>query len=158
MKGSIIKKILLTLAGVFILIQFYRPEKNTGMAHTGQDITATLEVPAAVMKILETSCYDCHSNHTVYPWYTNIQPIGWWMQDHVNEGKEELNFSVFNSYKPKRQQRKLDEIAELVNKRAMPLPSYLYMHRDAKLSDEQIEVLGNWAASQKIIVPGTDSR
>jgi len=91
------KKIGLGLVAVLIILQFIRPTKNEGMALAETDILHADSVPADVQKILKTSCYDCHSNHTNYPWYTNIQPIGLWMQWHVNDGKKELNFSEFKT-------------------------------------------------------------
>jgi hypothetical protein len=114
-----------------------------------------MEVPNNVQQILRTSCYDCHSNHTNYPWYTNIQPIGLWMQWHVNEGKEELNFSEFKTFTPKRQKHKFEEIEEVIEANEMPLWPYTLIHTETKLSAEQMTLLTNWAkqAAEKIIVP-----
>jgi hypothetical protein len=155
MKKINFKKIGIALAAMLVILQFIRPTKNEGTALTETDIAHTINVPADVQQILETSCYDCHSNHTNYPWYTNIQPIGLWMQHHVDEGKEELNFSEFKTYKLKRQKHKLEEIAEQVNEHEMPLSSYTLIHKNAALTPEQITLLSNWANTEfaKIIVP-----
>lgn len=142
-----IKKILIGLAILLVMIQFIRPARNISSAEQSNDIAAHYTVPADVQQILKRSCYDCHSNNTVYPWYTNIQPIGWWMQDHINEGKEELNFSEFGSYTAKRQAKKLKKTAEEVKEGEMPLNSYLWIHKDAVLSAEQKDALINWAGS-----------
>jgi hypothetical protein len=141
------KKILLTLLALFVIIQFIRPSRNLSAEMSTNDISRHFTVPDTVKNILSRSCNDCHSNNTIYPWYTNIQPIGWWMQNHVNVGKEGLNFSEFASYTPKRQLKKLEELIELVKKGAMPLNSYLWIHTDSKLNQQEKELLIKWAES-----------
>ncbi|OYU97301.1 MAG: cytochrome C [Bacteroidetes bacterium B1(2017)] len=145
MNSSLFKKIALVLVAVLVVLQFVQPSKNEGSASGVNDITQAITVPASVQQTLEKSCYDCHSNHTTYPWYTKIQPIGLWMQYHVNEGKEELNFSEFKTYKLKRQAHKLEEIAEQVEEGEMPLSSFTLIHKDAILSDAQKGELISWA-------------
>jgi len=142
-----IKKIFWTIGGLLLVLQLVRPSRNEGAAYTANDITHAVNVPAEVKQILETSCFDCHSNHTNYPWYTNIQPIGIWMQNHVNEGKEELNFSDFATYSQKRKMKKLKELAEEIKEHKMPLESYLWIHKEASLSETQIQTLTNWLKS-----------
>jgi hypothetical protein len=139
------KKILLTLLAVFIIIQFIRPAKNKSSQVSANDISRHYAVPANVDAILKRSCNDCHTNNTTYPWYTNIQPVGWWMQHHVNEGKSHLNLSEFAGYAPKRQHHKLEETIEMVKEGEMPLNSYLWIHGNAKLSDNDQATLVNWA-------------
>ncbi len=95
--------------------------------------------------MLEKSCYDCHSNHTEYPWYFNFQPIAGWLAHHVEEGKDELNFSEFNTYKQKRKIHKLKEVIEQVKAGEMPMSSYLIIHKDAVLNEEQKNKLIKWA-------------
>jgi hypothetical protein len=92
---SRIKKILLAALIVFIAIQFIRPARNECGQPSPTDISKIDSVPGNVQTILKTYCYDCHSNHTNYPWYSNIQPAGWWLASHIKEGKAELNFSEF---------------------------------------------------------------
>ena len=139
------KKILLTILAIFIIIQFIRPARNISDEVAATDITKVYSVPADVQQILKVSCNDCHSNNTEYPWYTNIQPVGWWLQHHVNEGKAELDFSKFSTYSPKRQHHKLEEVIEQVKDNHMPLDSYLWIHKDARLSAEQKALLTTWA-------------
>ena len=139
------KKILITILIILAVIQFIRPARNISSAISANDITKHYTVPLDVQQILKVSCNDCHSNNTVYPWYTNIQPVGWWMQKHVNDGKKELNFSEFASYTPKRQHHKLEEVIEQVKDDHMPLNSYLWIHDDAKLNEEQKKKLMDWA-------------
>ncbi len=155
MKYFNFKKIGLAIVAILVILQFVRPTKNEGLAFTENDISHFDSVPDNVKKILETSCFDCHSNHTVYPWYTNIQPIGLWMQWHVNEGKEELNFSEFKTYKPKRQKHKFEEIIEMVEEQEMPLSSYTLIHSETKLTSEQLNSLVTWAKIEfdKVKVP-----
>lgn len=139
------KKISYVLIVLFVVIQFVRPSKNTGDAHGANSITTTIEVE----RVLQTACYDCHSNHTEYPWYCNIQPVGWWTAHHVNEGKEELNFSEFNTYSLKRKLRKLKEIKEQLDENEMPLDSYTIIHKNAKLNPNDKELLLKWITDTK---------
>lgn len=145
MKSALIKKIGLGLLVLLVLLQFFQPTKNQGEKYGSNDIYQVTMTPTLVQTALETSCFDCHSNSTVYPWYTKIQPIGLWMQYHVNEGKEELNFSEFKTYTPKRQAHKLDEILEMIEEDEMPLASYTLIHKNAVLSDAQKAELIAWA-------------
>ena len=105
------------------------------------------QVPAQVRQILKTSCYDCHSNNTVYPWYAAIQPVSLLLADHIKDGKAELNFSEFGTYSLRRQYRKLEEIGEQVKEGEMPLTSYSIIHTNAKLSLDQQLVLSNWTVA-----------
>jgi hypothetical protein len=142
-----IKKIALVLLAILVIIQFIRPERNTSTEIAATDISKHFTVPEPVQAILNRSCNDCHSNNTDYPWYTNIQPVGWWLQNHVNDGKKELNFSEFGNYPAKRQHHKLEEVAEQVKEGHMPLNSYLWMHGDAKLNEADKKVLLDWSQS-----------
>lgn len=140
-----IKKILTALLVILLVLQVFRPKKdNNASAPNPANINQFASVPADVDKLLRTSCYDCHSNTTAYPWYTNIQPIGWWLEDHINEGKGELNFDEFGNYTLRRQYHKLEEVAELVKENEMPLKSYTFVHTDAKLSEEQKQQIIQW--------------
>lgn len=141
------KRLLLVLLIAFIVIQFFRPEKNIAAGISANDITTKYAVPQNVQQILKTSCYDCHSNNTVYPWYSNIQPVAWWLKDHIDEGKRELNFSEFATYRIGRQYRKLEEINGEVKEDKMPLSSYTIIHKDAKLSNEQKLALATWVTA-----------
>ncbi|WP_113639237.1 heme-binding domain-containing protein [Nubsella zeaxanthinifaciens] len=143
------KKILLGLLLAFLAIQLFRPEKNKSEVKEVNDIAAVYQVPAETGRLLQTSCYDCHSNNTNYPWYANIQPVAWWLNNHIVEGKEELNFSAFGTYSLKKQAHKLDEVAELVANGDMPLSSYTIIHGNAKLNDMQKKQLADWANSLK---------
>lgn len=140
-----VKKIAIGLLIALVIIQFFRPARNISTEKSPNDITNKYAVPVSVQEILKTSCNDCHSNNTVYPWYANIQPVAWWLADHVNEGKRELNFSEFSTYSPKKAHHKLEEVIEMVKEGEMPLQSYTIIHQNAKLSEPQKLELANWA-------------
>jgi hypothetical protein len=143
------KKILFTLLILFVFIQFFRPDRNISASVSPNDIANKYAIPVNVKEKLKVACYDCHSNNTRYPWYYNIQPVGWWLQHHVNEGKEELNFSEFLSYSPKKAHHKMEETVETINEGEMPLSSYTLMHRNASLSAEQAKEIVDWANQTK---------
>lgn len=147
MLKKIFKRTFQILLLAFIVIQFFRPAKNKAEGISNNDISKIYAVPADVQSILKTSCYDCHSNNTVYPWYAEIQPAAWWLADHVKEGKKELNFSEFASYRIGRQYRKLEEINGEVKEDKMPLESYLWIHKNSKLSEQQKLTLANWVTT-----------
>jgi len=139
------KKILIVLLIAFVFIQFFKPEKNIHPGTQANAIATVYQVPEDVSQIMDKACNDCHSNNTRYPWYNNIQPVAWWLNDHIEEGKDELNFDEFASYNLRRQYHKLDEVIEQVKKGEMPLNSYTWIHTDAKLSDAEKTALTGWA-------------
>jgi uncharacterized membrane protein len=144
------KKILVIVLTIFFAIQFIRPAKNTTTNDSlKNDISSVYPVPENVRNILKSSCYDCHSSNTYYPWYSNIQPVGLWMQFHVDEGKLELNFDQFASYDKKKQHKKFEEIVDEIKTDNMPLPSYIKMHKEAKLTQEEKNILTGWVASMQ---------
>jgi len=141
---KLLKKIGLFLLLVFIVAQFFSPEKNQGNT---EDLTAFLNEtkPSPEVKtILETTCFDCHSSNTKYPWYDKITPINFWLNEHVEDGKKHLDFSKWSDYSIKRKDHKFEEIAEEVEEKKMPLPSYTWTHGDANLSDAQIKAVVDW--------------
>lgn len=136
---------------LFIIIQFIRPEKNLStLPPSPDDLTVMYPTPPQVKDILARACLDCHSNNTRYPWYANVQPVAWWLADHVNEGKEELNISTFGTYPLKRQIKKLKELAKETQEGEMPFTSYQLAHADARLTDAEIQVLVNWADGVRV--------
>jgi hypothetical protein len=147
MVKKILKRTFQILLLIFIIIQFIRPAKNKAEGISSNDITKAYPVPENVQTILKTSCYDCHSNNTVYPWYSQIQPVAWWLNDHIQEGKKELNFSEFASYRIRRQYIKLEEVNKQVKEDEMPLDTYLWIHKYAKLDEQQKLTLANWVTS-----------
>jgi Haem-binding domain len=145
------KKILrytaLFLLGALIVIQFFRPKKNKQEGEAVNHISKAYAIPDDVNTILKKACYDCHSNNTRYPWYANIQPVGWWLADHIKGAKKELNFSEFASYNQRRQYRKMEEVVDEVKEGGMPLNSYTWIHKDARLTDDEKNKVIGWADS-----------
>ncbi len=146
MVKKFLKVLGFVLLAAIIIAQFIRPAKNiSGGASSASE--TIFPIPDSVRTILTAACFDCHSNNTRYPWYAEIQPIGWYLNSHIQEGKRELNFSEFASYRVRRQYRKLEQIHTLIEENEMPLPSYTLLHKDAVLSIQQKEILFSWIKS-----------
>ena len=141
---KLIKTIILVLLLLFITIQFIQPTRNRSSEVLSTDIEKIYVVPVKVSAILKTSCYDCHSNNTRYPWYSFIQPGAWWMTSHITKGKANLNFSEFGSYSSRKQQGKLQAIRNSIKDETMPLSSYTMLHKNAKLSKDDKTLLLDW--------------
>jgi hypothetical protein len=139
-----LKKILLGLVVIVVALQFIRPEKNLAAGTPKTDLLALHPAPAEVKQMLQVGCYDCHSDHTRYPWYAEVQPLGWWLAWHVRDGKRELNLSSFGELTKKRQATKLEEMVDVIGRKEMPLKSYTITHRDAIFTDAQIKQLNTW--------------
>ncbi|RFS26693.1 cytochrome C [Chitinophaga silvatica] len=137
-------KILLALLVLAVLIQFYRPARNISTAAQPNNITTAYNTSAEVKDILKRACNDCHSNNTVYPWYAEIQPVAWWLDKHVKDGKRHLNFDEFINNPISRQYKKLGESIELVNDGEMPLSSYTFIHTNAKLTTDEKKIFNDW--------------
>ncbi len=142
------------LAVAFVAIQFFRPDFTNPPVIQAETLESSTQIPENVEAILKTSCKDCHSNETKYPWYSNVQPSAWFLADHIKEARREMNLSVWNTYETKRKRRKLSEMCEQIESREMPLPSYLWIHTDAKLSDEQIKTLCGWTEQESMRLAG----
>lgn len=138
-----IKKILIGLLVVLIAIQFIKPTRNES-ANTTQDIATLYPMPDSVKTIVTKACADCHSNKTVYPWYASIQPLGFWLDHHVEEGKREINFNEFASYRIGRQNHKLKDVIEQIQEGEMPLSSYTLIHKNAVLTETEKNTLIHW--------------
>lgn len=145
----IVKAILVLALVVFAGIQFVRPSRTNPPEDAARTLAAAANVPKEVNAILERSCSDCHSNRTVWPWYSNVAPVSWSVADHVEHGREELNFSEWGAYKDSRKKRKLEEICEEVEEGHMPHPQYLWIHRDAALSSSDVKVLCDWSKAER---------
>lgn len=141
------KKILTGLILVLLFIQVFRPERNIHSGDQANDISRIYPVSDSVAKLLQIACNDCHSNNTVYPWYAQVQPVAWWLNHHVEEGKHELNFNEFASYPARKQYHKMEELEEQVKEGEMPLNSYTWIHKEARLNESQKHLLIIWAES-----------
>jgi len=143
------KKIFIGLGALLFLIQFIRPDKNESDDNT-HALSTKYEVPEDVNRLLKVSCNDCHSNKTEYPWYSNVQPFAWFLNDHVINGKKHLNFSNFTKLPLAIQNHKFEEIIEMVEEKEMPIPSYTYLglHPEAHLTIAQREQIMDWSKAQ----------
>lgn len=139
------KKLLWLLPlGLLLAVQLIRPEYTNPPVDQAQDIQQVANVPADVMTVLRASCYDCHSNETVYPWYSQIAPVSWMVVDHVQEGREKLNFSTFGQLNAGDRAEALEEAAETLQEGEMPLREYVWMHPSARLTADSKALLLNW--------------
>ena len=153
-----LKKILLLLLIVFIIAQFFGPEKNNGDLTSVEPFLIETHPPEDVKLILKESCFDCHSNHTKYPWYNSITPVNYWLAEHVKDGSKHFNVSDWPDSSRKKKDHKFDELIEMVENKEMPLPSYTWTHSEAKLTDNQRKSIVDWAqkvremyAAQKVV-------
>lgn len=139
------KKLIILITVVLVLIQFFHPDKNISVQPSENAIEKKHTVPVNISSLLKTSCYDCHSNNTSYPWYNNVQPVAWWLNNHVNNGKRHLNFDEFNTYSAEKKKKKLAEIVETIENKEMPLSSYTLIHTNARLTLKQQKEIIDWA-------------
>ena len=142
---KILKKIGWVVLLAFVVAQFFGPEKNEGDLTSLTAFIEETNPPSEVRKILKTSCFDCHSDTTNYPWYNSITPVNYWLADHIKEGSKQLNFSKWSTYSTKRKEHKMDELHEEVGERKMPLDSYTWTHAEANLTASQIKQVVDWA-------------
>jgi hypothetical protein len=148
--------IMLALLGAFISLQLVPAARNESGQMLPSDVTRTIAVPVAVQAVLKTSCYDCHSNRTYYPWYSNLQPVRWMLDRHIRVGKENLNFSEFGSYSARKQQNKLRSIKSSIEEGTMPLSLYTLIHPKARMSIAEKELVKNWAIKAKDSLAGNN--
>lgn len=145
----VLKIALILLAVIIVGIQFVRPARTNPAVDESQTIFARTQMATEVAAILDRSCRDCHSNKTVWPWYTNVAPVSWWLSDHVNEGRRNLNLSEWGKLPRDRQDRKLRQICDEVQDGVMPLSSYTPMHPQAKLSEPDKKTLCDWTEKER---------
>lgn len=138
------RKVLIGVLVLFVLIQFIRIDKTNPPVIQEQDFITITAPPSEIAEVIKTSCYDCHSHESTYLWYSNIAPVSWWLKHHVDEAREELNFSEWGTFDAKRKDHKLEECIEEIEEGEMPLKPYLWTHGDAKLTKEQQEKLIDW--------------
>lgn len=142
---KIIKKIAIIVFIIFLLMQCYQPARNIGYEqYFSANFTEMYKVPKNIETTLRASCYDCHSDNTNYPWYSYVQPIRFFMDGHINEGRKKLNFNEFGNYSKRKQRSKLEAISKQIKSDEMPLSSYTLIHRNAILTVNQKEEIINW--------------
>lgn len=146
---KIIKIIAIVLLLAFVGIQFIPTTRNQSDTIPSTDFMLVNNVPETIQKKLQVSCYDCHSNNTQYPWYNNVQPVAWFLEDHINEAKSELNFNEWDSLSTRRKKSKLRSIIKQIESGEMPLNSYTLIHKDAEFLEKEAEEMINWITSLK---------
>lgn len=145
----VLKWLALAAVCVLIALQFARPARTNPAVDQSQTIHAHLQVPPQVAAIFDRSCQDCHSHTTRWPWYSNIAPLSWLIVEDVNDGRQQLNLSEWGRYDKRRAGNKLDDICDEVKSGAMPISSYVLIHRSAKLSPEDVKILCDWSAAER---------
>jgi hypothetical protein len=138
---------LQVLLVVLIIVQFFRIDKTNPPIKPEMDFINITKPSPEVAQILKTSCYDCHSHESVYPWYTNVAPVSWWIKSHINDARRHLNFSEWGNYSSKKADHKLEECVEMTEEGEMPLASYTLIHSNATLSKQQQQALVTWFKS-----------
>jgi hypothetical protein len=134
---------------LFLGAQLHRPERTNPAVDERRTLRANTHMTPEVEAILRRSCNDCHSSETVWPWYSNVAPASWFLKWHVDEGRRELSFSEWATYTKRKRERKLHEMCEQVESGEMPLKSYLPLHPEARLSDEDKHVLCLWTRQEE---------
>lgn len=147
---TILKRALIIGVGLLLVIQVIRPARTNPPTDPAKTLDATLHPPANVSALLERGCSDCHTNNTVWPWYTNVAPLSWWIINHVNEGRRRVSFSDWGNYDADKQARELTAVCTRLERHNMPLLSYLLMHPDARLTDLERKTICDWTHT----VPG----
>jgi hypothetical protein len=141
---KVAKFLILALALIFIAIQFLPDRLPENLPPDEKDIIHSGLITEEVLLVLKTSCFDCHSNQTEYPWYSMMAPSSWLLADHIKEGREHLNFSEWENYSRREKIGILDDINEEITSGAMPLKSYILIHTKAKLSPAEVALMTRW--------------
>jgi len=142
-----IRILFILLVTAFVVLQFFGIDRSNPVFDQQSDLISIEKPPVDIKNILRSSCYDCHSNETIWPWYSYIAPVSWMLEEHVIDGRDKLNFSDWGSYKQEDKVFTIEDMLEEIEDGEMPLPAYLLLHSDAKLSKEQKEKLLNWLRS-----------
>ncbi len=145
----ILKWTVIVIFVIFAGMQFIRPEYSNPPVNEQETLQATTQVPDNVEQIFVRSCNDCHTNSSIYPWYSNVAPLSWQIVDHIKDGRQHLNFSVWNTYDLSKKRKKLNEICGEMTDGAMPHNQYLWLHAEAKISAEDIETVCNWTKQER---------
>jgi hypothetical protein len=150
--GRWFKRIGLGLIAVLVVLQFFRPERNREPMDPDRDLISTASPPDQVADLIRNACYDCHSNQTNYPWYSKVSPVSWYLHQHIRKGREQVNFSEYGSLGKADKIRLLDEFYEVLERGDMPLRSYTLIHREGRLSTDEIKALSTWSEQEALRV------
>ncbi len=142
-----LRYILLGLAGILVIMQFFRIDKSVPPYDQTRDLLNVTQAPAEIATLMRAACYDCHSYETKYPWYANVAPVSWWLKGHINEGREHLNYSMYGTWSAGDQAEAVEETLEAVKEGWMPLDSYKWNHPEARLTTAQRQNISTWLES-----------
>ncbi|MCB0707540.1 MAG: heme-binding domain-containing protein [Saprospiraceae bacterium] len=145
--NKLVRRILLGLLAALVIIQLIPVDRSIPELDGREDLFSIVPASAEIATLVKESCYDCHSYKSEYPWYSKVAPVSWWIQNHINEGRRHLNFSVWGSYPEKKADHKLEECVDELKEGKMPLPSFVRMHPEADLTDTQRADLVAWFGS-----------
>ena len=148
MAPSRIARVVLVLLILGAAAQFLRPARTNPPVVQAQALEAVAKVPAPLAPVLRRSCYDCHSNETRWPWYSAVVPMAWGVANHVREGRAAMNLSEWGSYPARKRTALLEKLCDEVRKGGMPLPAYLWLHRDARLSEAEWKAVCDWSMDE----------
>jgi len=148
MTATLLKRTVLALAVVFAAMQLFRPDRTNPPVDAAQSVQATATVPPEVDAVIRRACFDCHSSETRWPWYSGVAPMAWGVADHVSEGRAEMNFSEWGKYPARKRIAILGKICDEVREGKMPLKQYLWLHRDATLSEGDWKAVCDWSADE----------
>ncbi len=143
-KKRLARTILIILVGIFLLIQFFGINRSVPPTDPALDLMAVTQPPERIEYLIHQGCYDCHSYETEYPWYAYVEPVSWFLQSHITEAREHMNFSEWGNYSMNQRQKKFEHAARMVKNRKMPLWSFRIEHPEARLTDGQIDTLSHW--------------
>ncbi len=155
---KVIKYLFIVIILAMVAIQFFRPDRFYSAEMTPDDINKKMQIPGNVQGIFKRSCYDCHSNQTFWPWYSNIAPVSWLVADDVTKGRKKMNFSEWGKMSQPKQEKKLTDICDEITDDKMPLPKYLVIHKDATLSKADKDAICGWINSLGIDSDSTDTK
>jgi len=142
----------LGLIAILIILQFFQPEQNNIPPDPEEDMLSLVSPPEAIAKLIRNACYDCHSNQTDYPWYSRVSPVSLYLNRHIVKGKEDLNFSVYGQLEKTDKIGIFADCCDVLDAGTMPLQSYLLIHKDARLTQEEREMLCNWTEEEALKV------
>jgi hypothetical protein len=142
----------LALLAVLLILQFFQPEQNNAPVDPELDMLAVLAPPEHISALIRNACYDCHSNQTIYPWYEKVSPVSWYLHKHIQDGKEDLNFSDYGKMDKVDRIGALVDFCDVLDAGTMPLQSFLLLHKNARLSQEEKETLCNWTEDEALKV------
>ncbi|MEO7971857.1 MAG: heme-binding domain-containing protein [bacterium] len=147
--SRVLRWLVIVLAAGFVIIQFVRPARTNPPVDSAKAIETNLQVSPQVAAIFDRSCKDCHSNKTVWPWYTNVAPVSWFLVNHVNDARRAMNLSEWGTYDKDKQSRRLRDLCEQIQDGEMPLNTYTPLHPKAKLSADDVKTICDWANAER---------